>query len=428
MSTVKSPWVGEKFPKTIPKKTLKQRIKTYIDKPFQHKYQSLFFRKDILDSFSQSLIDTIPESQKSTHTMTGPISYKLYNIDDIIDSIRSISTEKNYNANIKLFMDKCSEKICKNIGSKYSKLTINDVFNNNKFDLAILSIPFDKDDSISKMIDGVVGFIVTELGECNLYPNAYSIKLVCTTLPGIGTILMGLYLYAIVFHPKIEDSKNKLTAKIPTHHVKQGDKFISKLIPIQHVAVLELAGGYTNITGLCLYEKFGFIQDTTMNVPRCFSDIRNLPMIIKFDERYGTDTENTKFIIIDIVAGTDKGFEKDTLCSIRPQSDQVLLSYLLYIKRAIELRMDMGDLDNLSKALYDHFVILVDYFKSLPENQHHIDTINIDDCIQTYIDVLLNKPDIKHTIYNPSDDITEAFKLGLLNIINPPPSSSGHHP
>lgn len=101
-------------------------------------------------------------------------------------------------------------------------------------------------------IDKVVGFIVTELGECKKEPNVISVKLICAKDGTIrGGLLMGAYLYCL---------KKQRTYK------KMG--------------ILELARGYLNIPGFISYTKLGFNKDLSLYGERCFSDYSNLPMSV----------------------------------------------------------------------------------------------------------------------------------------------------
>jgi hypothetical protein len=104
-------------------------------------------------------------------------------------------------------------------------------------------------------IDKVVGFIVTELGECKKEPNVVSVKLICVKDGTIrGGLLMGAYLYCL---------KKQRTYK------KMG--------------ILELARGYLNIAGFISYTKLGFNKDLSLYGERCFSDYANLPMSVNLN-------------------------------------------------------------------------------------------------------------------------------------------------
>ena len=100
--------------------------------------------------------------------------------------------------------------------------------------------------------DAICGFIITEQGECPTKPTVYSINLICASA-GIKSLLMlGAYLFCIKNSP---------------HIVQEG--------------ILELAGGYTNMSGFISYTKMGFNKDLTMD---CLAPISNLPMTVNIDE------------------------------------------------------------------------------------------------------------------------------------------------
>ena len=92
-----------------------------------------------------------------------------------------------------------------------------------------------------------VGFAITEYGECRDMPSTHALKLICA-IKGYGELLLYSYLFA----------------------AKQQ----------QDYGILELAGHYENLGGLCAYNKFGFREDMSMKHYRCFGEIGTLPMKI----------------------------------------------------------------------------------------------------------------------------------------------------
>jgi hypothetical protein len=233
-----------------------------------------------------------------------------------------------------------------------------------------------EDQALSHRFKSIMGFIVVQLGECPKYPFSYTINIICTrdgAIPGSGSVLMGAYLYATVFHP---DKGNNLTeinlppgmAKLITTDYQatpdSDTEFITEfqtseqLIPVQQIATLELASSYMNVGGLCMYEKFGFQYDPTMyngytgNGITCFEDFFNLPMKIDFNSPtivtdsttvpgYGSlEGQAGKLSkIVAIVAGADLGFPKSRICSIRGL-EQKLLGALKTIRIALEKTRD----------------------------------------------------------------------------------------
>ena len=231
-------------------------------------YSSYFFRKDIVDNFTQNVMSLIPPDKKSSFPLS---SYKLYNADDVLENIGQRGTFKtrfteqssDYQALRKKNMDKLikylSSKICEDIGSDYAKKAVEKAISltarKNIFDIIVLSsknieamglipdeddrgdedgdteehMPLDTDDDedeeyspadsevpdeidaiIAHRLSGVVGFIIVELGECKMFPFGYSINLICTNSKapaGSGSVLMGLYLYTILSHPNKTDRR-----------------------------------------------------------------------------------------------------------------------------------------------------------------------------------------------------------------------------
>ena len=100
--------------------------------------------------------------------------------------------------------------------------------------------------------DKVVGFIITQLGECKELPSTHSVRLICVTGGFKSAFLLGAYIYCLK---------------------KSGaDK-----------GILELANNYFNISGVITYMRCGFVRDNTLLSPNCLWDMYsiNLPMSIK---------------------------------------------------------------------------------------------------------------------------------------------------
>lgn len=152
-----------------------------------------------------------------------------------------------------------------------------------------------KDDSteIRKIkLQSVMGFLIVQKGECSFRPDDYAVNLICVkdgAKPGTGQLLIGLYLYTILKRPK----------------------------PVQ-LGLLELAGGYYNMSGLCLYSKFGFVPNMDLSVRGCFDYPGNMPMMLDFNRYDVKSIRDAKNIVCAIVAG-DKyhpGF-KHPICNVK---------------------------------------------------------------------------------------------------------------
>jgi len=161
-------------------------------------------------------------------TFARIFTYKCTDVNElyIYDDIQSLSDDSNFDA---LFAVNLKTDI-----------------NPNKF----WNVPdYQKDKSKS-----VGGFIIVQKGECKRLPGSvssfddvYSVNLICTNNVK-GQLLLGAYL------------------------------FILKTAPKAQVAILELAGGYTNIPGFISYSKLGFKKDTGLYGNNCFMSLSNLPM------------------------------------------------------------------------------------------------------------------------------------------------------
>jgi len=242
------------------------------------------------------------------------------------------------------------------------------------------------DDIIAHRLSGVVGFIIVELGECKTYPYGYSINLICTNSKapaGSGSILMGLYLYTILSHPDKTDKRaitfppgkgsiNIVEKPLTTDEEEDTTietSFTSSepLTPVEQFGILELASAYTNPGGLCMYEKFGFQYTESMFGPQCFEDFNNLPMLIDFKTKPGyaeLSKEQQQQKVVNITAGTDKGFPKSKICSVRDSfvgptgkvvltREQALLGYLKTLKLLMDHDMELVTGTDADKPIED---------------------------------------------------------------------------
>jgi hypothetical protein len=243
------------------------------------------------------------------------------------------------------------------------------------------------DEILAYRLSGVVGFIIVELGECKTYPFGYSINLICTNKyapAGSGSILMGLYLYTILCHPDKTDStditfplgkgmvnivEKSSTPEDAVSVIETTFTSTEPLTPVQQFGILELASAYRNPGGLCMYEKFGFQYTESMYGSQCFEDFDNLPMLIDFNTKPGyseLSKEQRQQKIINITAGTDKGFPKSKICYVRDSfvnptgktiktGEQKLLGYLKTLKLLMEHDMSSvtgSDAERSIKKLY----------------------------------------------------------------------------
>ena len=120
---------------------------------------------------------------------------------------------------------------------------------------------------IKDKLDQLNGILIVSKTECQ---NYWSLKLICTNLKGTGHILFGLYLYAL----------KKINQKI---------------------GILELAQGYANMSGFCLYSKFGFEENFELDCEEYIKDdnLGNVKMTVDMNKL-------TKIKIINIILGKEK--------------------------------------------------------------------------------------------------------------------------
>jgi len=190
-------------------------------------------------------------------------------------------------------LDNLADVVCKGkIGYHYGRRAIQNVSENfdykkhDLFDILVAVEPkYNKINTFRgtnvverDKLKSVLGFIVVEKGECKQLKDIYSVHLICSreskskTIK--GAILLGAYLYCI-------KSSNEITEKN-----KRG--------------ILELAGGYTNLSGFFAYSKLGFDKDNSLyHELYCFKDAGNLPMSVDLTKYSSRD-------IIDMVNGSKK--------------------------------------------------------------------------------------------------------------------------
>jgi len=158
-------------------------------------------------------------------------------------------------------LQQLSNHVCAGIMEDYGFETMDQIINNSEEYDMLVAVTQDYDAigsavgtkrMTNRKIDKVVGFIVTELGECKKEPNAICVKLICVREGTIrGGLLMGAYLYCLKQHQTYK---------------KMG--------------ILELARGYLNIPGFISYTKLGFNKDLSLYGESCFKDYVNLPMSV----------------------------------------------------------------------------------------------------------------------------------------------------
>jgi hypothetical protein len=140
----------------------------------------------------------------------------------------------------------CQDSIGRDYIEDLLKLIVKKNTINPKYDLVVITetvLTQPNDPGIFK------GFAIVQQGECNKYPDTFCLNLICSAAKK-GKILLGLYLYII---------KNNINI-------------------VNKIGLLELANGYINAAGFCLYSKYGFVYDI-MLYGDCFPYCNNMPMI-----------------------------------------------------------------------------------------------------------------------------------------------------
>ena len=133
------------------------------------------------------------------------------------------------------------------------------------YDIVVIA---DVEKSKKRIDQSIVAFLITEKSECkdadNLYTDIPALKLICVSSRNknryTSRLLIFLYLYAL----------------------KQSN---------YKYGLLELAGSYCNLSGLCLYNKFGFREDLSIKTQSCFPEIGTLSMVADLDKITYVDLE-----------------------------------------------------------------------------------------------------------------------------------------
>jgi hypothetical protein len=208
-----------------------------------------------------------------------------------------------------------AENACKGeIGKKYGIDAVKSGISDNNFDIAILTdTQIYMKETIQEKMDSIYGIIIVQKGECKIFPDIYAINLICANKSGMSKYLLGLYLYAIKKQPEIEQ-----------------------------FGLLELAGKYTNTSGLCSYEKFGFKYNPYL-IENCFSDYynENLPMMVSLDDY----PEEKLFQIIN----DEIKLPKDKICNVKDGKKQETIGVY---KNIYDLLKYQTDEEKLKYQLY----------------------------------------------------------------------------
>ena len=138
------------------------------------------------------------------------------------------------------------------IGDSYIEGIIKNI-DNPEYDIIFV---LNRENEKKRIDQSIAGFVITEKSECkdkdNLYTDIPALKLICVSSKNknkfVSRLLVYLYLYSL----------------------KEAN---------YRYGLLELAGSYCNLPGLCLYNKFGFREDLSIKTDTCFPEIGTLTMI-----------------------------------------------------------------------------------------------------------------------------------------------------
>ena len=235
-------------------------------------------------------------------------------------------------------------EICQAVDEPYLTSVLRRSINNENFDFAFIFSSIDEsmdeflDESTTKedlekiydiKMKTLVSFIIVERNECKKYGNAYALNYICSKEKGIGSILVGLYLYSIFSHPPI-DKSSLIVKKIEPQHDDESVEYYGP--KILHMGILELSGGYMNTPALCLYSKFGFIEDEELSGPgsNCFRSTENIAMRTDYHDM---TPENIKEKVVNIILGRESEFIKPSICRFKDPEMQAYLAWLYGLKK-----------------------------------------------------------------------------------------------
>jgi hypothetical protein len=267
---------------------------------------SFFFTNSIMESYI-SQVNTVL-GNKIILNQDGFIRYLLGDDDYAVNKQKYLRF---------MYQSLISSDICQGaIGKAYTDSIISDVFNPNfsikcEYDIFFIlnrSENASAPETWEQKFADIIGFCIVKRKGCQKMAKAYVLNLVCSKSgANVGNICVCLYLYAILMHPQ-DTRETIIPIKIEPTMTE---------VPVLHIGLLELSGGYKNIPGLCLYSKFGFVVDKQLSGmdSNCFRDTNNIGMINRYIEDSSVTIEERKQKIINIVNKVDPGYEKHVICN-----------------------------------------------------------------------------------------------------------------
>jgi hypothetical protein len=197
----------------------------------------------------------------------------------------------------------------------------------------------------TKKSERVGGFIIVELGECKKRPNIASriISNISTVLRPYdqkeNTVLNSNINYSNVYSVFLiccrrrygKDSipifKCQLLLGAYLYIIKSNSLF-------PQIGILELAGGYTNISGFITYSKLGFVKNLQLYGNNCFLSIDTLPMSNDLSKKSKEDiiqsVSNDVALIVPVEVRELLYFYQKTQNNEKEQEELALLYNILY--------------------------------------------------------------------------------------------------
>lgn len=287
----------------------------------------VFFTEDILKQYSIHYLNNEP--------------IVMLSIKDLMDRL---PIETTFNERVKFMVSYINNACSGNIKIPYISYTLRKVLDeyynqeeeqDRTFDFITFENP-NSNDSLS--------FILTEKGGCKKFSDMNVLSLICSK-KNAGRIAFQLYIFTVLYKYAIKNQQ----------HV---------------VGLLELLYGYVNISGFCLYSKYGFNENGDLfskNEEYCFDDLTNLPMIFeprKHIEKYKkehnvdsvSDVEGIKNVITYIT-----NQEKVTNCKIRNNNNNNVVKLQNYYNVLSNLYLILKTgLEKEFTYIYDIYDVCID--------------------------------------------------------------------
>ena len=262
---------------------------------------------------------------------------KIMNMDELTHYFLKEDTPENRTHMWKYFFENIHDlEICEAVEVTYLKSVLKKAFNNENFDFAfIFSDIADTEADLETKMKTLISFIIVERNECKKYGNVYALNYICSKVKGVGSLLIGLYVYSIYSHPLIDNTDLRVKKiEQPTSDEYYGP-------PILHMGLLELSGGYQNVPALCLYSKFGFVEDETLIGPssNCFRNNANIAMKTNYPQEM--TPEEIKRKVVNILLGRESEFEKPVLCKFKDPEMQGYLVWLYSKKKDTKIEYNI---------------------------------------------------------------------------------------